>query len=96
LRRGQLGHLGTDSDLRRTEVGTYAEIYFVTDGTAIKIGMSTVIKDRIASLQTSHHASLRLLGTVRANPDDEKQLHKLFEHLWIRGNGILLGSISWR
>lgn len=60
-------------------------IYFATDGQAIKIGYSGAPKERLRDLQTAHHQTLKLLGTVPATPDDELAVQKKFGHLHVRG-----------
>ncbi len=61
------------------------DVYFVTDGEAIKIGVSTFLKLRLQDLQTSNHRTLQVIGTIPGGPDMERRLHKRFEHLWLRG-----------
>lgn len=60
-------------------------IYFVTDGSAIKIGYSATPDTRIRDLQIAHHTELKVLGCIEGEPRDEKRLHKQFAHLKVRG-----------
>lgn len=61
------------------------EVYFITDETAIKIGFSTDPRSRLAALQGSQHAALRLIAAFPGGPQDERALHEHFAHLCIRG-----------
>lgn len=60
-------------------------VYFIRDGAAIKIGFSDQVKRRLRGLQTGHHATLELLGSVSAGALDDLSIHARFAHLRIRG-----------
>ena len=63
-------------------------IYFITDGTYIKIGYTkNSIQKRLKQLQTSNAKKLYILGWVNGDEKTEKQLHKKFEQFRIRSNG---------
>ncbi len=62
-------------------------VYFIRAGSegGIKIGFSTQPPRRLASLQTSNHEELKLIGSFRGTTADERELHQRFCHLKIRG-----------
>ena len=62
-------------------------IYFVTDGTAIKIGYSIdgQVKRRIGKLQTGNPRPLRLLATCTGSRRTERRLHRRFSSSHLRG-----------
>jgi hypothetical protein len=66
-----------------TAMEKQGQIYFVTDGEAIKIGFATNLKKRMYQLQTSQHFPLFLLGSIIATRDSEAVLHRRFSHLRI-------------
>lgn len=53
-------------------------VYFVSDGSSIKIGISVDPESRVASLQTSHPSRLVLLGTQKGDHQLERHLHARF------------------
>jgi hypothetical protein len=61
------------------------KVYFITDGVGIKIGYSGSPSVRRDDLQTSHWARLSILGAMPGTTDDEKRLHRRFQHLKMRG-----------
>lgn len=61
------------------------DVYFITDGEAIKIGYSGSAGVRLKALQSSHPKPLRILHTIPGSMDDERRLHRQFEHLRIHG-----------
>lgn len=76
-------------------------IYFVTDGTAIKIGYSIdgQVGRRIGKLQTGNPRRLRLLATCHGSKKAEKRLHRQFQTSalrgeWFRRSKDLLGFVS--
>lgn len=64
---------------------TEGQVYFATDGEAIKIGFSGAPSLRLQDLQSANHRQLRLLKTIEGNQDTETALHQRFSHLHIRG-----------
>jgi hypothetical protein len=60
-------------------------VYFVTDGSAIKIGFSVDATQRLPNLQTATPRDLRLIASFPGSEDDEASLHAHFCHLKIRG-----------
>lgn len=72
---------------RMTEDGF---IYFVTDGTAIKIGFTKDVVKRIGQLQVPHASPLKCLGSISALRYHEKMLHGRFRHLRIKGEWFQL------
>jgi hypothetical protein len=74
-------------------------IYFIHDDTAsaIKIGYSTNVPERLATLQTASATKLVLLGTMPGSIHDEQRLHRKFHRLhgeWFRITPELLHFIQ--
>jgi hypothetical protein len=65
---------------------TTGKIYFITDGEFIKIGYTEKdINTRLAQLQTANAKELIVVLDLLGSRELEKQLHKKFGHLKIRG-----------
>lgn len=64
-------------------------VYFITAGPCIKIGISTNLRSRFASLQTSSMDELRLLGTVPGGIEREREIHRSLEKYRRRGEWFL-------
>lgn len=62
-------------------------VYFIQagEGGPVKIGTALNPTTRVASLQTGHHAELRLLRTASGRRDIEARLHERFRHIHVRG-----------
>ena len=63
-------------------------VYFIGmegDNSAVKIGFASKIEDRLSSLQTSSHHTLKVLATIKATTKLEKELHHKFAADRIRG-----------
>lgn len=60
-------------------------VYFITDGEAIKIGKANNPKSRLSALQTSHYKPLAVLATMSGGEELERELHRTFDALRIRG-----------
>lgn len=60
-------------------------IYFMRAGDRIKIGFSTNPLDRFKQLQTSSPVDLELLAYLPGTFDDEREMHRLFGSLHVRG-----------
>jgi len=58
-------------------------VYFISDGTAIKIGKTDNPKGRLQSLQVGNPRELFLLGTSPLLTEEE--VHTLFKNIRIRG-----------
>lgn len=76
-----------------------SNVYFIQSGAAIKIGVSTSVKQRLASLQTSSPTKLVLLATVEGAREDEARLHRRFANEriageWFRSDGTLQAFVS--
>jgi len=74
-------------------------IYVVCGGSFVKIGYSTNVAERLASLQTASPTKLELLATFPGSPRDERQLHERFAGLhstgeWFRKTPELLAFIE--
>ncbi len=65
--------------------GMEGEVYFISDGEAIKIGFSGSAIVRMGDLQTSHHRPLKIMLTIPGTMDDERKMHQKFKHLRIAG-----------
>ena len=61
-------------------------VYWIQcDGGPIKIGFSVNPEKRLRELQAANPYPLRILGTVRALKDDERDLHLRFAQHRVRG-----------
>jgi hypothetical protein len=65
--------------------------YFVSDGTAVKIGSALDVDARIKGLQTGHHAALEILAVLSHSDMPEMAAHERFAHLRIRGEWFSAG-----
>lgn len=70
---------------RQRERRERGNVYFITDGVAVKIGFSTFVPSRLDGLQGAHHAELRVIAQFIGSPSDEQALHQKFRHLRLRG-----------
>ena len=50
-------------------------IYFVTNGSAIKIGHTSDLKKRLASIATGSAAPLKIICTIEGTPRHERAIH---------------------
>lgn len=82
---------------------TPTSIYFVQTGVydddPVKIGMADSVSARLAQLQTGSPWPLRLLGVVPGGAVEERDLHRRFAHLrlrgeWFEGAPELLAAIA--
>lgn len=63
-----------------------SQVYFLSDGDAIKIGhASGKLERRVSGIQTGHPGELVVLGAFPADIYGEMELHARFAHLRIRG-----------
>lgn len=62
-----------------------SRVYFIRHGSAVKIGYSTDVHKRKASLQTASPGRLELLGTMPADRAKEREIHQLFHSLRLGG-----------
>lgn len=70
-------------------------IYFVTDGTSVKIGRSLSIKDRISSLSTGNPNELTLLYSISdVDISFERHLHEICQKYSIKGEWFEMGAID--
>ncbi len=81
------------------EDGEIGLIYFIRcgendgeEGGWIKIGWSTDVKKRLATLQTAHHERLIVLTTFKGTRADERELHAEFLMYKERGEWFEPGS----
>lgn len=64
------------------------KIYFLTDGSYIKIGYTTQdIRKRIQQLNTGSVHKIYLLGWIQGDKKIEKELHKRFSNNRVRMSG---------
>lgn len=67
------------------QIGMFEFVYFITDGTAIKIGYSAFPKDRLRTLQSAHHAALWIIDYAPGTMGDEARLHEKFADIRLGG-----------
>jgi hypothetical protein len=63
-------------------------IYFIQNGEPdgpVKIGIAGDARARLRGLQTSHHKSLTLLGTIPGNDETERKMHARFDKYRLSG-----------
>lgn len=60
-------------------------VYFIQNGDAVKIGISSNPKMRMADMAVGNHADLKLLGVMTGGGPRERHLHKKFDKHHIRG-----------
>lgn len=62
-------------------------VYFIqADGRGpVKIGFASTLKDRLNGLSTAHHSKLKIIAAMRGTVIEERELHKRFSHLRIKG-----------
>lgn len=71
-------------------------VYFITDGTAVKIGHTTkAVTERLAQLQTGNPRVLTVLRTMPGSLEDEKRLHDLFAGRLMRPNSEWFAIHPW-
>jgi hypothetical protein len=51
-------------------------VYFLTDGSAIKVGFAVNVQRRLYNLQSGNPNTLRLLGYFPGTPADEDAIHR--------------------
>lgn len=73
-----------ERERRRLEVW---RVYFVQSGLEgpIKIGASSNVKQRLVDLQMGSPQPLKLLAQVRGSKREEREVHRRFAHLRVRG-----------
>lgn len=67
-------------------------VYFITDGEAVKIGISVSVSHRLADLQPSHPRPLRVIASFPGSRADERAAHRHFAHLRIHGEWFHLSQ----
>lgn len=67
-------------------------VYFVRVGDRIKIGYSTRPTRRLLALQTANPGKLEILGTMWATRDREREIHRQFKRLHVRGEWFMARS----
>lgn len=80
---------------RRSSWGKKGSVYFILDekARAIKIGFSTNVPERLATLQTATANKLELLGTMPGSVYDEQRLHGRFRR--IHGEWFAVADDLW-
>jgi hypothetical protein len=66
-------------------------IYLITDGTAVKIGLSQDPEARLKELQTGNPRKLHIFGTIVGDYDKEKLLQEHFASKNLGGEWFALG-----
>lgn len=74
-------------------------VYFISDGSRVKIGFTNNLENRFRNLQSGHGVELVLLGTIPGNILLERHLHDRFKHLrtqgeWFRADEQFLNEIK--
>lgn len=75
-------------------------VYFARHGAAIKIGLATDVKRRVAQLQTACSGELRLIGAIRGTREDEAALHaslarERMRGEWFRASHDVVTLLEW-
>jgi len=85
--------------LNHIEVKKYIEdgfgfVYFISDGTYVKIGMTNDIVMRFSQIQSSNPRKLTLLKFIPTEhpKGDERHFHKSFDKYKVRGEWFILSS----
>jgi len=60
-------------------------IYFISDGDYVKIGVTKNCLTRLKQLQVDNPNELRLLGCFKGDYKLEKKIHRQFKESWVRG-----------
>lgn len=68
-------------------------IYFVKMGEAIKIGFAKDVARRVKHMQGGCPEPLEIIASMQGSPATEKQLHRKFEDLCIRGEWFRPGDL---
>ena len=76
-----------------------SNVYFISDGTYVKIGKSNNVINRLSLLNTGNAATLTLLGYILQESEEaafklEKELHKLYEKSKVKGEWFNLSEID--
>jgi hypothetical protein len=66
------------------------QTYFISNGSAIKIGKSRNVAVRFRQLQTSSHVPLRLVAVV--DGDRERQYHRKYARHRVRGEWFKINA----
>ena len=70
-------------------------IYFIKQGTEVKIGRSVDIERRIGELQVANSAQLSLLYKIEDVPENfELHIHSMCKHFHVRGEWFSEGVID--
>ncbi|SDS47917.1 GIY-YIG nuclease family protein [Bradyrhizobium canariense] len=69
----------------RAKSGFVYVIGLAEDPTAVKIGFAANVDDRLLTLQTSSHRTLKVLATIKGTIAMERKLHRDFADDHIRG-----------
>jgi hypothetical protein len=60
-------------------------IYFISNGSSVKVGFSKQPERRLSDLQTAHNKKLELLETIKAEHKIEKMFHTKNKHIALSG-----------
>ena len=76
-----------------------SNVYFISDGTYVKIGKSNNVINRLSILNTGNAATLTLLGYILQESEEaafklEKELHKVYEKSKVKGEWFNLSEID--
>ena len=76
-----------------------SNVYFISDGTYVKIGKSNNVINRLSILNTGNADTLTLLGYILQESEEaafklEKELHKVYEKSKVKGEWFNLSEID--
>ena len=76
-----------------------SNVYFISDGTYVKIGKSNNVTTRLSILNTGNAATLTLLGYILQESEEaafklEKELHKVYEKSKVKGEWFNLSEVD--
>lgn len=76
-----------------------SNVYFISDGTYVKIGKSNNVTTRLSILNTGNASTLTLLGYILQESDEaafklEKELHKIYEKSKVKGEWFNLSEVD--
>ena len=76
-----------EANAHASQIDRHSRVYFIDDGSAIKIGHAVDVAQRMCSLQTGNRNVLRMLGNVPGGRYHEQELHHEFSSFRIMRGG---------
>jgi hypothetical protein len=71
--------------VERERLARKGDLYFIRAGSAVKIGHTINIVNRLGKMQADNHEELDCILLLRGRGHEEPQWHKQFRHCHIRG-----------